>query len=103
MSSTQVTTIWNTTRPREMAVMLRLVEPRPPSRSTAFVSARDDIHAGRSPEATAASAVAPTLTDSTSGLTSKVIHDGGGFSRLRSVAESQSIERYASTMPTAAP
>ena len=93
ISSTQVTTIWNTTSPREITLLLRLVLPRPPSRNTAFVSARDDIHAGSSPDATAAIIVAPTVTDRTTASTSKVIHDGGGVSRLCSVADSQSMER----------
>ncbi len=73
--------------------MLRPVLPRPPSLNTALVSARDDIHAGSSPDAIAATTVAPTVTASTTPSTSKEIHEGGGFSRFRIVAESQSIER----------
>ena len=99
-----MTTIWNTTRPRETSATRRLVPPRPPpSRSTAFVSAPDDIHAGSRPDATAAPMAATTETASTTRSTSNVIHDGGGVSRLRTDADSQSIEKYASAMPIAAP
>ena len=66
----QVTTIWKTTRPREITVTPRLVVPRPPSRSTALVLARDDIHAGSRPESTAARIVAATVTASTRPSTS---------------------------------
>jgi hypothetical protein len=38
ISSTHVTTIWNTTRPRETMVTCRLVVPRPESRSTPTAS-----------------------------------------------------------------
>jgi hypothetical protein len=68
-----VTTIWKTTRPREITATLRLVPPRPPSRSVALVSARDDIHAGSSPEASAATSVALTVTASTVTSTSNVM------------------------------
>ena len=53
--------------------MPRLVVPRPPSRSTALALARDDIHAGSSPERTAAAIVAATVTASTIASTSKVM------------------------------
>ncbi len=92
MSSTQVTTIWNTTSPREMSATLRLVLPRPPSRSTSAALARDDISAGSRPENTAAASVARTVNARTGASTSNVIHDGGGFSRFLTVADSQSID-----------
>ena len=76
-----------------MTLMRRLVLPRPPSRSTSMAFARDDIQAGSSPETIAAPTVANTVTASTGPLTSNTIHDGGGVSRLRTVAESQSIDR----------
>src|SRR6516225_7166341 len=91
------------TSPREINVTRRLVLPRPLSRSTSAALPRDDIHAGRSPDATAATSVAVTVTASTTASTSNVIHDGGGFSRLRTTADSQSIEPYARAIPTAAP
>ena len=92
VSSTQVTTIWNTTRPREMSDTLRLVLPRPASRKTSTAFARDDITAGNRPENTAAASVASTVKSSAGPSTSKVIHDGGGFSRFRTVADSQSVD-----------
>ena len=39
----------------------------------------------------------------TGASTSNVIHVGGGFSRFRTVADSQSIERVREPMPTTAP
>src|SRR5213078_1846013 len=70
---------------------------------TAFVSARDDIHAGSSPDATAARIVAPIVTASTTPSTSNVMYDGGGLSRLRIVACSQSVAPYARATPIVAP
>ncbi len=83
--------------------MTLLVLPRPPSRSTSTTLLRDAIHAGSRPEASAAPIVATTVTARTRASTSNVIHDGGGVSRLRTVAVSQSIDRYARPIPSAAP
>src|SRR5471032_1163517 len=90
INNTHVTTIWNTTRLREIRLTRRLVVPRPPSRSTALVFVREDIHAGKSPETTAATNIASTVTASTGASTSNVIHEGGGLSRLCTVADNQS-------------
>ena len=53
---------------------------------------RDEITAGNRPEKTAAASVASTVKSSAGPSTSNVIHDGGGFSRLRTVADSQSVD-----------
>src|SRR6476469_4894807 len=98
-----VTTIWNTTSPRETSVTARLVFPRHASRSTSTAFARDDIHAGSRPETTAAVSVQNTVNTSACASTSNVIHDGGGFSMFLTVADSQSVAPYASAIPTAAP
>ena len=79
-----------------MRLTPRLVLPRPPPLSTSTTEARDDIQAGTSPDTTAATIVAATVHASTRPSTSNVIHDGGGFSRLCSVDDSQSIDKYAS-------
>ena len=44
-----------------------------------------------------------TVISRTLASTSNVIHEGGGFSRFRTVADSQSIDAYASAIPTTAP
>src|SRR5437763_1289603 len=86
-----------------MNVTLRLVLPRPASRSTSTAFARDEIHAGSRPENIAAAIVDRTVKASTGASTSNVIQDGGGFSRFLTVADNQSIDAYARTMPTSAP
>src|SRR5438128_662885 len=90
ISRTHATAIWNTTSAREMRLVRRLVL-RPPSRRTAFVSAREDIQAGRSPDSTAAASIATTLIASADASTSNVIQDGGGLSRLWIALESQLV------------
>ena len=65
--------------------------------------ARDDIQAGRSPETTAATSVARDRECQDESSTSNVIHDGGGFSRRWTVADSQSVDAYARRDADAAP
>ena len=48
--------------------------------------------AGSRPDRTAAAIVDSTTKKRTGPSTSNVIHDGGRFSRFRTVADSQSIE-----------
>ncbi len=96
MSSRHVTTTCVTTRPRVTRLIARLVLPRPPSRRTWTTLARDDIHAGSSPETTAASSVTATVTPSTLPSMSNVIHAGGAFCMFRMVLVNQSTARYAS-------
>src|SRR5690242_21438649 len=86
-----------------MRPVRRLVLLRPPSRRTELVSARDDIQAGNSPDATAASSIATTLMASAAASTLKVIQDGGGLSRLRTALDSQLVAPYAIPTPTMAP
>ncbi len=100
---THVTTICSTTRPRVTTLMRPLVAPRPPSPRTARALTREDNHAGSKPERTAAAIVALTVKARTRRSMSKIIQPGGGFSMLRSVAASQSIEKYARPMPRTAP
>src|SRR5918994_7521232 len=85
VSSTQVTTIWKTTRLREMSETLRLVLPRPASLKTSTAFALDEITAGSKPENTAAASVASTVKISAAPSTSNVIQDGGGFSMFLTV------------------
>src|SRR5436190_10774895 len=99
ISSTHVTTIWTVTRPREIRLTLRLVLPRPESRSTPAALARDENHAGSSPDATADSTVAPTVNARTTGSIVNAIQAGGGLSRFRTVASSQSTDTAASPTP----
>ncbi len=71
----------------------RLVLPRPPSLSTFTTRAREAIQAGRMPDMSAAAAVAATVNSSTGVSSVNVIHEGGGLSRLRTDADSQSVDR----------
>ncbi len=103
ISSTQVTPIWNTTRPRVTIPTLRVVLPRPPSLSAPTTPARDDIQAGSRPEPTAATSMAATVKASTGASRSKRIQAGGGVGRLRMTADSQSTDTLASPIPRAQP
>ena len=79
------------------------VLPRPPSLRASTTLARDEVHAGSRPDTTAAISAAPTVKASTGPSMSKVIHEGGGLSLLRTAALSQSTDTRARPMPSTAP
>ena len=98
-----VTTIWNTTRPREMR-FTRAVRVA----AAAVAQHVDDVRARRHPGGYQARndrrherGRHRERQDERS--TSNVIHDGGGFSRPWTVADSQSVDTYARPTPTVAP
>ena len=91
MRRMHVITIWNTTRPRVTRPTPWPLPPRPPSLSTVTVLARDAIHAGSSPDTTAATSVAPTVNARTGASIWNAIHEGGGFSRFRNAADNMSV------------